>query len=169
MSRLIGAPCGCEYGAWCYCGRAYGDITCPPWLREEHDSSVGLGVFRRPAEQLLEELLHYDELERRRVAELVASLTFEYPEDVPDIARMTAEGARKFQIDREEACADYAFQVAATTLERADVARLVHSWWVRSGARDDRVSWHQEVTPFVPKTWDELCQGEWSTRGKIDN
>ena len=142
---------------------------CPSWLREDDDSSDGLGVSHRTAEQLLQDLVPYDELERRRVAELVASLNFEYPEDVPDIARMTAEGARKFQIDREEACVDYACKLAATTVERADVAGLVHSWWVRSDVRVNRASWHQETRPFVPKTWDELCPGKRSTRGKTNN
>ena len=133
------------------------------------DLKDGRGVDKKRRAELLLEIEAYDRQERSRIARLTATLNFEYPEDVPDIARMPAEGARKFRIDREEACADYAFQVAATTLERADVARLVRSWWVRSDVRVHRASWHQETRPFVPKTWDELCQGEWSTRGKIDN
>ena len=155
MAHRAGALCGCRYGAWCHRGR----------------SEMDLPVGAVNAELLLEDFLRWDVEKGRRIATLTDSLNFDYPEDVPEIARMTAWGARVFRTSRAELLSQYATEVAAV-LDLADVASCVKNYWVCSDLRLTLARGHQEQRAreegwgnlWDPKTGDVLSPEGAGTR-----
>ena len=102
--------------------------------------------LKRLAELSTMDLDTYDRLERARIRELVCRLNFEYPEDIPEMADMTAWGARIFRTQREELLSEWAWDLVTGSLEitRFDVAKIVRDRWLRSFLRHTWSRGHRE-------------------------
>ena len=88
----------------------------------------------------------YDRLEQARVEQLVATLNLEYPEDIPEMALMTAWGARIFRAQRAELLSDWAWEVAYQDARMVSsvLARRVRTYWLYSCLRDGWIRVHHE-------------------------
>ena len=88
----------------------------------------------------------YDRLEEARVEQLIATLDFEYPEDVPEMEVMTAWGARIFRNQRAELMSDWAWETAYQDAQMtpAVLSQLVRTRWLYSWLRHDWICGHEE-------------------------
>ena len=92
--------------------------------------------LKRSAELALEDLESLDSHERDRILKLTATLNFEYPEDVPEMASMSTAGARIFSASRDEVLSEWAWDLAAgMDISKADLATAIQSRWLRSDLR----------------------------------
>lgn len=88
----------------------------------------------------------FERLEQARVEQLIATLDFEYPEDIPEIALMTAWAARIFRTGRAEVVSEWAWEAAYPDAQMtpAVLSQLVRDRWLYSLTRHGWICEHHE-------------------------